>query len=185
MWIIAQEYVKERIAELGGNLIGNIVLQDRAENISGIVSISYFLFTGKKDRFLGIFPKPGISQKEIDGTEEFGKIVKNELVSNQIEGLQKKLLEQKAVKVNPYLLSVEKTAGKRMFKLWANFILKKGGPGDHTRKARVNTFRWYFPFAILLIAPLEYIFFLIFAVFRIKHIRDDKSYYSDIKLKSN
>ena len=72
-------------------------------------------------------------------------------------------VKHKAVKINPYLLSVEKTAAERVFKIWANFILKKGGPANSERRTRVNIFRWYFPFAILVIAPLKYVFFLIFA----------------------
>ncbi|MFC2103929.1 dialkylresorcinol condensing enzyme DarA [Bacteroidota bacterium] len=185
MWILAQEYVKTKIIECGGNLIGNVVLRDRAENITGIVTISYFMFTGKKDRFLGFFPKPGISEKDIVESEKYGKIVKQSFEENQLDNLQDKLLENKAVKVNPYLLSVEKTAAERVFKLWANFILKKGGPGNPARRARVNLFRWYFPFAILVIAPLKYVFFLIFATFRIRKSRDEVKYFSHVKLKLN
>lgn len=185
MWILAQEYVKNKIAENGGKLIGNIVLRDRVENLTGIVTISYFLFTGKKDRFLGFFPKPGISQKDIDGSEKFGEIVKNYVDSKSLENLQDKLLEHKAVKINPYLLSVEKTAAERVFKIWANFILKKGGPANPSRRIRVNMFRWYFPFAILVIAPLKYVFFLIFAIFRIRKSSEEVKYFSQVKLKSN
>ncbi len=185
MWILAQEYVKNKIAENGGRLIGNIVLRDRAENLTGIVTISYFLFTGKKDHFLGFFPKPGISQKDIEGSEKFGEIVKNHFDNKILENLQDKLLEHKAVKINPYLLSVEKTAAERVFKIWANFILKKGGPANPVRRTRVNIFRWYFPFAILVIAPLKYVFFLIFASFRIKKSREEVKYFSQVKLMSN
>ena len=185
MWIVAQEYVKEKINELGGNLIGNIVLRDRAENLTGIVTISYFLFTGKKDRFLGFFPKPGISQKDIDGSDKFGEIVKTCIDNQQTDNLQDKLLENKSVKINPYLLSVEKTAAERVFAIWANFILKKGGPANPLRRVRINMFRWYFPFAIIVIAPLKYVFFIIFAVFRIRKSREEVKYFSQVKLKSN
>lgn len=184
MWIIAQEYVKNKITEYGGNLIGNIVLRDRAENLTGIATISYFVFTGKKDRLFGFFPKPGISQKDIDESVKYGEIVKNSIEKNQIDTLQSDLLRNDAVKINPYLLSVEKTAAEGFFRIWANFILKKGGPGDMSRKGRVNLFRWYFPFAILVIAPLKYVFFIIFAVFKIRKIKKDIKYYSGVKQKS-
>ena len=185
MWIIAQEYVKNIITENGGNLIGNIVLRDRAENLTGIVTISYFVFTGKKDRLFGFFPKPGISQKDIDESDKYGEIVKISIENNQIDTLQDDLLKNDAVKINPYLLSVEKTAAEGFFRIWANFILKKGGPGDPKRRGRVNLFRWYFPFAIIVIAPLKYVFFLIFAIFKIKKIKEENKYYSGVKLKSN
>lgn len=185
MWVVAQEYVKEKILELGGHLVGNIVLRDRAENITGIITISYFVFTGKKDRFLGFFPKPGISEKDIDGANIFGEIVKNHFKNNSFDKLQEELIKAKAVKVYPYLCTVERMAFKRVFKKWANFMLNKGGAGDTARRTRVKMFAYYFPFAILLIAPVEYIFFIIFAPFRIKTIKKEIKYYSGIKLKSN
>lgn len=185
MWVVAQEYIKQKISELGGNLVGNIVLKDRAENITGIITISYFLFTGKKDRFLGFFPKPGISQKDIDGVTKYGEIVKENLDNNNLNNLQESLIKEKAVKINSYLATTEQMAYKRVFTKWANFILKKGGPGDPARKIRVRIFANYFPFAILVIAPIEYIFFLIFAPFRLKSIKKGKKYFSGVKLKSN
>jgi len=183
MWVVAQEYVKSRIVELNGNLVGNIVLRDRAENLTGIVTISYFLFTGRKDRFLGFFPKPGISDKDIASADKFGDIVKNHTDNNIFEKLQEELIKAKAVKINAYLATVERMAYKRVFLKWAGFILKKGGPGDPARRKRVKMFAFYFPFAILVIAPIEYIFFLIFAPFRIKTIKKDKVYFSGVNLK--
>jgi len=185
MWVVAQEYVKERIQELGGNLIGNIVLGDRSENLTGIITISYFLFTGKKDRFLGIFPKPGVSEKDIKGVDKYGSIVKEYFDNNQTDQLQTALVKEKAVKVNPYLATTEQMAFNRVFTKWANFILKKGEAGNPARKIRVRIFANYFPFAILVIAPIEYVFFIIFAPFRLKSIKKEIKYFSGVKLKSN
>jgi len=185
MWIVAQEYIKEKIAELGGKLVGNIVLRDRSENLTGIVTISYFLFSGKKGRFAWFFPKAGISQKDIDGVEKYGEIVKNHFTNNELNNLQENLVKAKSVKINSYLATTEQMAYKRVFTKWSKFILKKGGPGDPARKTRVRIFAWYFPFAILVIAPIEYIFFLIFAPFRLKSIKKDIKYFSGVKLKQN
>jgi hypothetical protein len=181
MWVVPQEYVKEKINELGGNLIGNIVLQDRSRNITGIITISYFVFTGKKDRFLGFFPKPGVSEKDINNVSVFGSICKEHILNNSNENLQDDLIKQKAVKINPYLVSLEKTA-VRVFKIWSAFISKKGGYGDKKRKNRILLFQIYFPIVIILVAPVKYIFFLIFACFKIKKIKKEIEYYSQVKL---
>ena len=185
MWVVAQEYIKQKISELGGNLVGNIVLRDRSENITGIITISYFLFTGKKDRFLGFFPKPGISQKDIDEVSKYGEIVQESIENNSLDNLQGSLIKAKAVKINSYLATTEQMAYKRVFTKWSKFILKKGGPGDPARKVRVRIFANYFPFAILVIAPIEYVFFIIFAPFRLKSIKKEIKYFSGVKLKSN
>ncbi|PLX22540.1 MAG: dialkylresorcinol condensing enzyme DarA [Marinilabiliales bacterium] len=185
MWIVAQEYVKSKIIENGGKLIGNIVLRDRAENLTGIITISYFLFSGSKGRFAWFFPKAGISQKDIDGVTKYSDLVKNHFEKGNLDSLQKELVSEKAVKINPYLVSTEKTAYNRVFLKWSAFMLKKGGPGNPARKGRVRAFAFYFTFAILLIAPIKYIFFLIFAPFRFKKIKEEIRYYSGTKLKSN
>ncbi len=183
MWIVAQEYIKEKITELGGKIVGNIVLRDRAENLTGIVTISYFLFSGKKGRFAWFFPKAGISEKDIKGVEKYGEIVENHFLKNDFENLQGNLVKEKAVKINPYLATTEQMAYKRVFLKWSSFILKKGGPGNPARRTRVRIFSYYFPFAILVIAPIEYIFFLIFAPFRLKKIKKEIKYFSGVKLK--
>ncbi|MCP4369027.1 MAG: dialkylresorcinol condensing enzyme DarA, partial [Deltaproteobacteria bacterium] len=64
MWLLAQEKVKTRIYDMGGRITGNIVLMDKALNLIGIVTIAYWMFTGKKDRCLKIFPRPGVSEKD-------------------------------------------------------------------------------------------------------------------------
>jgi len=185
MWVVAQEYVKEKIIELGGQLVGNIVLRDRAENLTGIITISYFLFSGKKDRFLGFFPKPGVSDQDVKNTHIFGEIVKNKYENNKLDSLQEELIKANAVKINSYLATTERMAYKRVFTKWASFISKKGGPGDPRRRGRVRLFAFYFPFAILVIAPIEYIFFLIFAPFKLKKIKREKAYFSGVEFKSN
>lgn len=185
MWVVAQEYVKEKIIENGGNLVGNIVLRDRAENITGIITISYFMFSGKKGRFAWFFPKAGISQKDIEGVTKFGKLAKKNFENNNLNQLQTELVSEKAVKINPYLVSTEKTAYKRVFLKWSAFMLKKGGPGNPERKGRVRAFAFYFPFAILVIAPVKYIFFVIFAPFRLRKIKKEIRYYSGIDFNSN
>ena len=185
MWVVAQEYIKTKIKELGGTLVGNIVLRDRAENLTGIITISYFLFSGKKGRFLWFFPKPGISNKDINSAHKFGEVVKENFENDSLNNLQKKLLDIKAVKINPYLATTEQMAFKRVFTKWSAFIRKKGGPGDPARRVRIRIFAFYFPFAILVIAPIEYIFFIIFAPFKIGKIKRDIKYFSGVELKSN
>ena len=143
------------------------------------------MFSGKKDRFLGFFPKPGISKKDIEGVENYGEIVENHFTTDKLDKLQENLVKAKAVKINPYLSSTEQMAYKRVFTKWSKFILKKGGPGNPERKTRIRIFACYFPFAILLIAPIKYVFFIIFAPFRLKSIKKEIKYLSGVKLKSN
>ena len=55
MWIMAQEKMKKKLKSLNANLVGNIVLADRHINHVSVITIAQWMFSGKKERFLGIF----------------------------------------------------------------------------------------------------------------------------------
>ena len=44
MWIAAQEDVKKMLVDVNANLVGNIVLRDRAQNLISVVTIVHWLF---------------------------------------------------------------------------------------------------------------------------------------------
>ena len=75
MWTMAQEQVKKHIKNAGAILVGNIALHDRNANLISAVTVQYWMFTGKKDKWLGVFQKPGISDEDILSAEKYGKIV--------------------------------------------------------------------------------------------------------------
>src|SRR6185369_1630496 len=82
MWINAQERVKKMIKQCGGQLVGNVVYADRHNNFVSAVTIQYWMFSGKKDRWLGIFPKPGVAEEEINDAGAFGNLALKALESN-------------------------------------------------------------------------------------------------------
>src|SRR5688572_6950722 len=65
MWINALEKIKLSLKEIGAKHVGNIALVDKTQNQISVVTISYWMFSGKKERYLGIFPKPGVSESDI------------------------------------------------------------------------------------------------------------------------
>src|SRR5690606_26625576 len=106
MWIMAQEKMKKKLQNLQANLVGNIVLVDRHINHVSVITIAQWMFSGKKERFLGIFPKPGVSQKDIDNAITFGPIIKKHILSNNYTALQQGLLANNALKIKPFLITV-------------------------------------------------------------------------------
>jgi len=182
MWLLAQEKVKTRIYGMGGQIAGNIVLMDKAINLIGIVTIAYWMFTGKKDRCLKIFPRPGVSKKDIKGAKRFGHIILKELSKDKIDLDQTVLNEQGAICVLPSYIIFEKRIQK-IFKIWSNFILQKGGPGDPNRSFRVRLFFYYLLLAIFLIAPLATFVSFVARIVNRKKIKDAVEYYSQNSLK--
>jgi hypothetical protein len=156
MWIMAQERVKSRINELGGRLVGNIVLVDPAPNLVSVLTIVRWMMNGKRTpfRWLGKnFPPAGVPQKDIERASSFGSIIKESLTAGNYDHLQEMLVKAGAVKVDPVLMNIEKR-GKMMFGVWAKMILKKGAYNDPARERRLKAFKYYLFNVIYLISPL-------------------------------
>lgn len=153
MWLLAQERVKEILHGVGARLTGNIVLADRANNLIGILTIAVWMLTGRKKRFLGLFPRPGISDDDIRDASRFGELIRTALDGEQILLDQNSLNAMGAVAVHPPLLLMEKRVS-RIFRIWAALIRKKGGPGEAARRLRVRLFMVYLIVAVIILAPL-------------------------------
>lgn len=181
MWVSAQEDIKKMIAEAGGKLKGNIVLHDRHNNLSSVVTIIYWMMTGKKERYLSVFPKPGISDEDIAGAVRFGNPILAALNNNNWDSLQEELLKLKAVEAYPSVISMERKA-KRIFRVWSRFIRKKGGPGEKARETRLKMFKWYLLFVIFAVSPIAtLVFYLTYPFFFLK-IKRKMKYFKSVTL---
>lgn len=170
MWIIAQEKIKEYIADAGGKYAGNVVLYDRASNLLSVVSTIRWMFTGKKERFMKIFPPAGISGEDIKGASRYGQIIRESLLEGTIESAKMKIVEAGGVDVQPGLLMIEKR-GIVFFRIWAGFIQKKGSYGDPARLFRVRLFKYYLLAVIYLVSPFATLLFIMTKPFRKKAIK--------------
>ena len=183
MWIMAQERVKKRILEIGGNLIGNIVLTDRHHNLVSVVTIVHWMLKGEKQGsglYARLFPEAGINSRDINEAEKFGLQVRDSFSDNDPENLQEMLLAKGAVNINPVLMTVEKR-GFMMFKQWSKFVLKKGNAGDPARTGRLKMFRAYLFTVIYLVSPIGGI--IIWLIHKVNYRKTRKlvDYYSHTK----
>lgn len=168
MWLMAHEKVKARIVQNEGIPAANIVLMDRAPNLLGVVSIACWMLTGRKERFLGVFPRPGIADEEIAGAGRFGPLLLEALEKEDFHGLQPRLNRTGAVTVIPAYILFEQRIGK-IFSVWARFIRRKGGPGNPARRRRLRLFLGYLLAAVFLLAPVATL-----ATFVLERIKRDK-----------
>lgn len=178
MWINAQEKLKRHFKNAGAQLKGNIALVDKHNNYASLVTIFYWMLTGKKDRKWGLFPRPGVSDEDIAGASVFGETVKKHLLASEWEGLQPALADQKAVDIKYNLMFIERKAGK-IFKIWSKII-----NGKKNRAAWLVGFKYYLLIALCLAAPIiltvDAIFFKPFLGNRIKK---QKAYYAGVAFK--
>ena len=172
MWLNAHEKLKVKLRDLGAKLVGNIVLTDQHQNHISAVTILHWMLSGKKDRFLGIFPLPGISESDISKSKQFGNFVASHFESGNWEGLQAKLIEARAVEVKSDLMFIEHRA-RRLFSIWANLIKSKKNRGFW-----VTAYKYYLLIALFIVAPLVLIINnIFFRPFFQKVIKRKKQYY--------
>lgn len=183
MWIMAQEKVKMLLKENKARLVGNIALVDRHINHISVITIVQWMFSGKKKKYLGVFPKPGVSDKDIKESSKFGQVLLNSIrANNGFNELQSNLLDKGAVLIKPFLILADKRANI-LFGKWAKLIYSKGAAKSEERKPWLKLFNFYLLFAIWIIAPVVFILFLLAYVPFYKQIKRSKQYYSSIELK--
>lgn len=176
MWISAQEKIKTQIKKAGGQLRGNIVLVDNHSNLTSLVTILYWMKTGKKDKYLGVFPVPGVALNDVEKTALYGEIVVNSFNTNKLDHLQYKLITAKAVVVKPNLMFIE-TKGAVLFKIWANFIDKK-----KNKLFWLRIFKYYLFVAIFIVAPIVVtINMVIFRPFILKKMKQKINYFLHVE----
>lgn len=184
MWLGAQEKMKKQLLHLKANLSGNITFVDRSSNLVSLVTVLAFVLKGTKENFLGVFPKYGVTEKDLVHAPLFGKIILNNLETNQLQNIQPELNQQGALDIRGNLLLME-GRGKALFPLYANYISKKGTQGSEQRKTRVRIFGIVLPIGILLLSPIITIISRLAPILAKKKFDKEIAYYSQNSLRES
>ena len=179
MWLNSQESIKKSLLKNKAKLIGNIPLYDRTNNQISAMTILYWMLTTKKNKMLGIFPKPGVSDVDIQNIEKQGEILNNSIYDNSFEALQNKFIEKIPINIPNDILFVELRA-RKLFNAWAKLIKSK----TKSRKLWVNIYKYYLLIALFIIAPIV-IFFVSILIFPFtkSSIKKKKEYFCSLDLK--
>jgi hypothetical protein len=175
MWLSAMEKIKPVLRNMDAQLVGNIALVDRHHNFVSFVTIFYWMFKARKERFLNIFPIPGVSEQDILNTKTYGETAIPYLEKGNWQGFQDDMVKRGAVPVKYALMFIESKA-RRIFKVWAGIISRR-----KKRDAWLVAFKYYLLIALFIAAPIiltvDAIFFKPFLSGRIKR---QKQYYSGV-----
>jgi hypothetical protein len=172
MWLNTFLELKKQIHSAGGRLVGNIALVDRHPNHISFFTILHWLMGGKKDRYLKIFPLPGVSAADIAHASAYGKTLMPCLLQNEWSDLQPELIRQKAVNTRYSLVLLESIAIPT-YEKWARFIVKR-----KKRKAWLTVFRYYLLFSLFVAAPILLAFnAVLIKPFSSKRMKDKRSHY--------
>jgi len=182
MWLGAQEKMKQRLLDLNAKLVGNIVFADRSSNLTSLVTVLAFELKGVKQNYMGMFPRYGVSDKDLEHAPEVGKLIETSLKQNNFDKLQDLIAAKDFVTVKPNLLLME-GRGRALFPLYANYVSKKGTASSEERKGRVRIFGIVLPTAILILSPVITIVSRLAPLIAYKKIKKEVQYYQQNKLR--
>lgn len=163
MWYRAHARVKDHLRRADAHLIGHIALTDAAPNLVSVITIVYWMLSGKKERLLGLFPKPGIADQDIARCAAFGRMIVEVLGKGCAADLQNRLDAAGACRIVPHLVMLE-NAASRAFRLWSTLILR--AKSRRGRKFLVKTFGFYLACGIAILSPLSFLLFYLTLPFR-------------------
>jgi hypothetical protein len=126
-------------------------------------------------------PEAGISQKDIQNACRHGHSILESIIQNKYDDLQQKLLLEGAVEVKYHLTCIEKNA-RKIFDIFANYILKKGGASEAKRKGRIQQFKAYLLFVFFALSPLFSFIFIVKRWVLYPLVEKEINYYKGTKL---
>jgi hypothetical protein len=181
MWLGAQEKMKAKLLEAKANLVGHIALIDRSGNLTSLITILRWMFTGNRNPFW-FFPAGGVSPEDTRHASVFGEQIKTALQTGELATLQRKLNEQGAIEIRPNLVLMEKR-GQKAFSVWSKFVAAGGGVDSTGRKIRVYIFMYLLPTAIFFLTPLLWLLSRTMLIVKRKQLLQDVAYYKQNSLR--
>lgn len=175
MWVMAHQKVKKLLTDCGAHLVGNIALTDPHHNHISVITIVQWLFSGDKNkRYLGVFPKAGVADKDVQGASVYGSLIAQHLQTDDYTGLQQAIVAHGGVHYKRFILSAEKK-GNRLFGIWAKMIY-----GSKKRKFLLKCFHIYLYIAIWVLMPIVWLlYWLTYPLFFWKVESDKKKFTID------
>lgn len=171
MWINSQISINRLVEQAGAKVVANIPFSDKTNNIVSAVTILYWMLSGRKERMWGVFPKPGVSDEDIERAGEPGRIVLAHAESGEYTSLQEKIAD--FVTVPTDILFIEKRA-KRLFRIWAG-IIRRFGKTPRSRRLWVSIYKYYLIIALFIVAPIVLlVYYILVLPFVYKRVAAEK-----------
>jgi hypothetical protein len=182
MWLGAQEKMKGRLKDVNGQLVGHVALVDRSGNLTSLITILRWMFTGSKKPFW-FFPAAGVSEPDIEHAQAYGQLISQALETGEYQTLQTKLNAAGAIDIKPNLVLMERR-GQKAFSVWSKFIAAGGQLDSTGRKIRVYIFMYLLPTAIFFLSPLLWILSKVLLIVKRKELVEDVEYYKQNSLRN-
>lgn len=152
MWLMAQEQVKKMLTDAGARHTDHVALIDRGSSLATFFTTPRWMLTGRKDRWLGLFPPAGIADRDIEQSSRFGRAIARRLDADDLDGSAPVLGGLKAAPVDDRLIPSERIA-RRSFLIWGRLIRRIGGPGSPRRVPVLAIYVCFLIAMIIVVVP--------------------------------
>jgi hypothetical protein len=154
MWLMAQERVKEKLANLGARLIDNAALVDVADMWTTFISTPMWMLTGKRGPFLGgRVPRAGIPAEEIKRAARFGDAIARQLPQRNVGDTSPMFAGLGAVTINEGLMASEPVV-RRSFRAWGGLLRLFGRRESVPRRLVLVLYVLFLITLILTVVPI-------------------------------
>jgi hypothetical protein len=182
MWLNAQKSIVREVENAGGEMVANIPFIDKVQNHISALTILHWMLTGKKTRRWGFLPLPGVSEQDIAEAGKFAPPLASAVEKGRYEGVQKDILAQGGINIQPSILLIEARA-KKLFILWANLIKRKSTTPEK-RAFLVSAFKWYLIIALFVISPPLIFIYTLFTPFLRSKIKRSQQHFLYLGIKN-
>jgi hypothetical protein len=152
MWLMAQEKVKAKLAELDARLVDNIALTDACGTAASFLATPLWMFTGRQKPYSWV-PRAGIEEGEIVAASRFGEAMVQRLTRDTQPITEPMLKGLGAVRIDEKLIGSEKV-GNRSFQLWSRLLSALGPQQSRRRGAGLVVYIVFLLCLIVTVVPL-------------------------------
>lgn len=178
MWLMAQEVMKEKLANLGAHLIDNVALVDRAHPAATFISTPLWMLTGKRGPFLGgRVPAAGIPAADIAAAARFGAAIATKLPARAADDYTPMLQGLGAVSINERLIASEKIA-RRSFFIWGKLLRALGEPTAPIRRIALCFYIVFLVMMIVTVVPISAVIKRLLSPFTRDRIARQRQYFA-------
>ena len=133
MWFSAERIMRRLIRAAGGRHAGTIAVTDDGPAWATFVTTPRWLLSGRRDRWLRIFPPAGISDETIAASRRFGEAIaaRGDLLGSPAVGSA--LRDVEPLSVDRPMVLPDLLLG-RVFRVWAATIQRLSPPGGLRRR---------------------------------------------------
>lgn len=176
MWLMAQEKVKQLLADAGARLSDNIVLTDKGSALATFITTPRWMLTGRTDPLWGLFPKAGIADSDIRDTRRFGRAIGAALRDGRLDGRQPVLTGLQAATADDRLIASERI-GTRSFHIWGKLVRLAGPQGAPQRRLVLALYVVFLVTMIVTVVPVTMVLRALLRPLLARRLQQAKAYF--------